>query len=83
MINGKKRNRKRQKKKENKHTYKKESREEDKKNHETERRCAECKEKFDSLDEIIEHINKNECGGWTCCETHLRIQEKKEHRIRT
>merc|ERR1712240_306362 len=76
-------NQKRQKKKENKHTDKKESREEDKKNHETERQCAECKEKFDSLDEIIEHINKNECGGWTCCETYLRIQEKKEHRKRT
>ena len=72
--------RKRQKKKEHKHTHKKESREEDKKNHEMERRCVECKEKFESLDKIIEHINKNECGGWTCCETYLRKQEEKEYR---
>ena len=43
----------------------------------------ECKEKFESLDKIIEHINKNECGGWTCCETYLRKQEEKEHRKRT
>ena len=42
----------------------------------------ECKKKFDSTEEIIKHINKNECGGWTCCETYLRIQEKKEHRKR-
>ena len=43
-------------------------------------RCVECKEKFESLDKIIEHINKNECGGWTCCETYLRKQEEKEYR---
>ena len=80
VINGKKRNRKRQKKKENKHTDKKDSKEEDKKTHEMEMRCVECKEKFESLDKIIEHIKKNECGGWTCCETYLRKHMKKEHR---
>ena len=66
--------------KEHKHTHQKESRKENKKNHEMERRCVECKEKFESLDKIIEHINKNECGGWTCCETYLRKQEEKEYR---
>ena len=68
--------RKRQKKKEHKHTQRKESRKENKKNHEMERRCVECKEKFESLDRIKEHINKNECGGWTCCETYLRKQKE-------
>ena len=63
-------------KKEHKHTHQKESRKENKKNHEMERRCVECKEKFESLDKIIEHINKNECGGWTCCETYLRKQKE-------
>ena len=52
----------------------------DNKTHEKEMRCVECKEKFESLDKIIEHINKNECGGWTCCETYLRKQEEKEYR---
>merc|ERR1712243_177549 len=68
---------KRHKKKEHKPTRKKENKEEDKKTHEMEMRCVECKEKFESLDKIIEHINKNECGGWTCCGTYLK--KKKEN----
>merc|ERR1712240_368391 len=42
--------------------------------------CVECNEKFKSIDKIIEHITKNECGGWTCCETYLRKHMKKEQR---
>ena len=73
---------KRHKKKEHKPTREKESKEEDMETHGTEMGCVECNEKFKSLDKIIEHISKNECGGWTCCETYLRKQEEKEHRNR-
>merc|ERR1712240_564075 len=68
----------RHKKKEHKHTRKKESKEEDMETHRTEMRCVECKEIFESLVKIIEHICKNECGGWTCCKKYLRKQEEKE-----
>ena len=74
---------KRYNKKKRRHTHKKENKEEGKDTHGGELRCVECKKKFDSTEEIIKHINKNEYGGWTCCETYLRIQEKKEHRKRT
>jgi len=42
--------------------------------------CVECNEKFESINKIIEHVTKNECGGWTCCETYLRKYMKKEQR---
>ena len=75
--------RKKHKKKKRRPTYKTENKEEGKNIHGRELKCVECKKEFDSTEEIIEHINKNKCGGWTCCETYPGIQEKKEHRKRT
>merc|ERR1712240_515106 len=68
--------RKRHKKKKRRPTCKKENKEEDKKTHEDEWRCVECKKKFDSLEEITKQIHENECGGWTCCEAYLRKQKE-------
>ena len=73
-------NRKRHRKKKRRPTSKIENKEEDKKNHETEKRCAECKKKCNSMEEIIKHIHGNECERCTCCEAHPRKQKENEER---
>ena len=67
---------KRHKKKEHEITRQKGNKEEDMEIDGAKIECVECNEKFKSIDKIIEHITKNECGGWTCCETYLRKQKE-------
>merc|ERR1712240_193210 len=71
---------KRHNKKEHEITRQKGNKEEDMEIDGTKIECVECNEKFKSIDKIIEHITKNECGGLTCCETYLRKHMKKEQR---
>merc|ERR1712126_158656 len=74
--------RKRHKKKKWKSTGKKKNKKKGKETHENKWKCAECEKECDSLEKIIKHIHENECGGWICCEEHLRKQKKNEKKHR-
>ena len=50
----------------------------------TEMDCLECNEKFKSQEELMEHMENNECDHcrkWICCGTYLRKHKEKEHEI--
>merc|ERR1712115_300059 len=44
--------------------------------------CVECKEFFESVDDVIDHENEGECdqcGKWLGCEKNMQIHKQKEH----
>merc|ERR1712082_592140 len=50
----------------------------------TEMDCLECNEKFKSQEELMEHMEDNECDHcrkWICCSTYLRKHKEKEHEM--
>ena len=71
---------KRQRKKKRKSTGEKENNKKGKETHGNKWKCVECDKECDSLEKINKHIHENECGGWICCEEHLRKQKKIEEK---
>ena len=71
---------KRQRKKKRKSTGEKENKKKGKETHGNKWKCVECEKECDSLEKINKHIHENECGGWICCEEHLRKQRKNEEK---